>query len=174
MIIVEDIIKNIVSRINQKPQNMETYYHFGTIREIVGSLNQLTNSGSKKYPLIALIEPFQTIVNEDGINANIRILIATYTMRNMKSVERLEENYKKILFPIYTDFMDELVKSSGSSTINHTFINHFEMGREALTGYDGTLLNDHVDVLEIRDMNVYFRKKNKCINNKKISNGKRN
>lgn len=74
----------------------------------------------------------------------------------------MEENYKKILFPMYKAFMPEFKRVSRSSNVNHTLINHFEMGRESLTGYEGTILNDHVDVLEIKDLNTYFRGKDIC------------
>ena len=35
------------------------------------------------------------------------------------------------------------------------------MGKESLNGYDGTILDDHVDAIEINDLSVLFRE-NKC------------
>ncbi len=161
MIVVEDIIGEVIKKAF-KETSIKPFYHYGTIREIVGTLNQLNNAGMKKYPIIALIEPFQSDITNEGLTASLRLLFATFTERTLKAPERMEENYKKILFPMYKAFMPEFKRVSRSSNVNHTLINHFEMGRESLTGYEGTILNDHVDVLEIKDLNTYFREKDIC------------
>lgn len=161
MIVVEDIIGKVIERAFKKT-DIKPFYHYGTIREIVDTLNQLNNAGMKKYPLIALIEPFQSSITGEGLTANLRLLFATYTEKTLKAPERLEENYKKILFPVYEAFMSAFKRVSGSSNVNHTLINHFEMGRESLNGYEGSILNDHVDVLEVKDLSVYFRENDIC------------
>lgn len=161
MIVVEDIIGEVIKKAF-KETSIKPFYHYGTIREIVGTLNQLNNAGMKKYPIIALIEPFQSGITNEGLTASLRLLFATFTERTLKAPERMEENYKKILFPMYKAFMPEFKRVSRSSNVNHTLISHFEMGRESLTGYEGTILNDHVDVLEIKDLNTYFREKEIC------------
>lgn len=161
MIVVEDIIGKIIEGAYDK-MPLKPFYHYGTIREIVDTLNQLNNAGMKKYPIVALIEPFQSRITNEGLTANLRLLFATFTERNFKAPERLEENYKKILFPMYEAFMANLKKFNRSSLTDHTLVNHFEMGRESLNGYEGTILNDYIDVLEVKDLGVYFREKSNC------------
>ena len=85
------------------------------------------------------------------------------TEKTLKADERLEQNYKPILFPAYEALISEIKKVTASSTLEHTLINHFEMGRESLQGYDKAILDDHIDAIEINDMNVLFRE-NKCNN----------
>ena len=67
------------------------------------------------------------------------------------------------MFPAYEALIGEIKKVTISSTLDHTLINHFEMGRESLQGYDKAILDDHIDAIEINDMNVLFRE-NKCNN----------
>lgn len=160
MIIIEDILSEVVKRV-EKNNDRQLFFHYGTLREIVGNLNQLGKASKIKYPIIALIEPFKQRVTDEGTKATLRILIATYTKKTLLADERLELNYKPILFPVYNAFMDELKKESKSSSLDHTIINHFEMGKESLNGYDGTILDDHVDAIEINDLSILFRE-NKC------------
>ena len=160
MIVVEDILSKVVKRASITI-DIDLSFQYGTLREIVENLNTLGKGGKVKYPLVALIEPFRQRITDDGTRANLRLLIATMTSKTLKADERLEQNYKPILFPAYEALIDEIKRVTASSTLEHTLINHFEMGRESLQGCDKAILDDHVDAIEINDMNVLFRE-NKC------------
>ena len=160
MIVVEDILSKVVKRASITI-DIDLSFQYGTLKEIVENLNTLGKGGKVKYPLVALIEPFRQRITDDGTRANLRLLIATMTSKTLKADERLEQNYKPILFPAYEALIDEIKRVTASSTLEHTLINHFEMGRESLQGYDKAILDDHVDAIEINDMNVLFRE-NKC------------
>lgn len=160
MIVVEDILSNVVKN-SEKEYGSKLFFHYGTLREIAGNLNQIGRARNVKYPIVALIEPFKQRITSDGTRASLRLLIATYTKKALLADERLELNYKPILFPVYDIFMKELRAVVKSSTLDHTVINHFEMGKESLNGYNGSVLDDHVDAIEINDLNVLFRD-NKC------------
>ena len=160
MIVVEDILSKVVKRASITI-DIDLSFQYGTLREIVENLNTLGKGGKVKYPLVALIEPFRQRITDDGTRANLRLLIATMTSKTLKADERLEQNYKPILFPAYEALIDEIKRVTASSTLEHTLINHFEMGRDSLQGYDKAILDDHVDAIEINDMNVLFRE-NKC------------
>ena len=160
MIVVEDILSKVVKRASITI-DIDLSFQYGTLREIVENLHTLGKGGKVKYPLVALIEPFRQRITDDGTRANLRLLIATMTSKTLKADERLEQNYKPILFPAYEALIDEIKRVTASSTLEHTLINHFEMGRESLQGYDKAILDDHVDAIEINDMNVLFRE-NKC------------
>ncbi|MEG1738674.1 MAG: hypothetical protein RR137_08985 [Odoribacter sp.] len=166
MICVEDIISEIVASTNKDlvRSNIVVYFQYGTLREIVDNLDKLTQANSvEKYPLIALIEPFkqQKGIYDIESKVNTRLLIATYTTRNLKTDERLELNFKPCLFPIYDAFIERLKRSENVrvENISHTVINHFEIGRESLTGYDGSTFNDHIDAIEIQDLEINIKKK---------------
>lgn len=162
MIVVEDILSKVVKNASNTV-GFDLFFQYGTLREIVGNLNTLGKGGKVKYPLVALIEPFKQRITEDGARASLRLLIATMTKKTLKADERLEQNYKPVLFPAYEALINEIKKVTASSTLEHTIINHFEMGRESLQGYDKAILDDHIDAIEINDMNVLFRE-NKCNN----------
>lgn len=160
MICIEDIFAGIVRSTNEKliEDNIVSSFQFGTLREIVDNLNTLTQAEIKKYPLIALIEPFKQqkgIPNTES-RLRLRFLIATYTHKELKANERLELNFKPVLFPVYNKFLDSVKRSEYFKTdkIRHTIINHFEIGRESLSGYDGSIFNDHIDAIEIQDMEL--------------------
>ncbi len=162
MIVVEDILSDVVKK-SSVVVGFELSFQYGTLREIVENLNTLGKGGKVKYPLVALIEPFKQRITDDGARSSLRLLIATMTKKTLKADERLEQNYKPILFPAYEALIGEIKKVTISSTLDHTLINHFEMGRESLQGYDKAILDDHIDAIEINDMNVLFRE-NKCNN----------
>ena len=172
MICVEDVFAQIVERMNKKliSLGLMTNYQFGTLREIVDNLDKLGNlDNSLKYPLVALIEPFSQkkgIFNVESI-MTIRFLIATYTRKQLKADERLQLNFKPILFPIYEEFIRQTCKSAyfRVEEIPHTLVNHFEIGRESLSGYDGNVFNDHIDAIEIKDMELSLKRKQCKIKN---------
>lgn len=171
MICIEDVISEIIIATNEElvERGIVTYFQYGTLREIVDNLNQLTQVDSgKKYPLIALIEPFK---QQKGVSCSVdskvklRFLIATYTMKELKADERLELNFKPILFPVYDAFMNKLKKYFVVDNIKHIVVNHFEIGRESLSGYDGSVFNDHIDAIEIQDMELDIKNKQCKIKN---------
>lgn len=164
MMCIEDILSAVIASMNTKlaSKDIAVSFQFGTLREIVDNLNTLTSVNAKKYPLIALIEPFRQQKGIYGINtkARLRLLIATYTEKNLKADERLASNFKPVLFPIYDAFLAEIKRSESFSAeeIKHTLINHFEIGRESLSGYDGSVFNDHIDAIEIQDLELNVKK----------------
>ena len=167
MIVIEDIIGQAVKEAEESLRlrtnsDISINFCYGTLREIVGVLNDLGKAKVKKYPLIALIEPFSQSVDNSGIHLSPRFLIATYTKKTLKADQRLEVNYRPVLFPIYEAFIEQLKTKTRSSGLPHTLINHFELGRESLSGYDAATLNDHVDVIEIKDVDLYFKENNNC------------
>lgn len=171
MICIEDIFADIVQSTNQKlaEHNILASFQFGTLPEIVDNLNALTQAEANKYPLIALIEPFKQqkgIPNTES-RLRLRLLIATYTQKELKADERLQLNFKPILFPVYNKLLQTIQQSEHFKTnhIRHTVINHFEIGRETLEGYDGTIFNDHIDAIEIQDMELDTKNKQCKIKN---------
>lgn len=160
MICIEDIFQHIVTATNTRlsDRQIPVCFQFGTLREIVDNLNTLTRARAQKYPLIALIEPFRQQKGTPGTDTRIsvRLLIATYTEKTLKADERLRVNFKPLLFPIYDAFLAEIKRSEHFNTeeVKHTVINHFEIGRESLSGYDGSVFNDHIDAIEIQDMEL--------------------
>ena len=158
MIIIEDIARNVVDKTNARlPERLQSTFHFGTLREIVTNLDQLTRASTGKYPVIALVEPFNQAIDSQGITATLRFLIATFTEKTLKADERLNTNYREVLFPICQVFTSELRAASGSAELKYIQVNHFELGRESLQGYDGTILNDHVDAIELKNIKIFFR-----------------
>jgi hypothetical protein len=120
-------------------------------------LNQLSKGSKEKYPLVALIEPFEQVIDNNGVTVKLRFLIATWTEKTIKADERLNPTYRGILFPVCEALTNELKRVTGSAVLAYKQVNHFEMGRESLQGYDGAILNDNVDVVELKEVKMYFR-----------------
>lgn len=171
MICIEDVFRDIIVKLNTNLADKEinVCFQFGTLREIVDNLNSLTQVNAGKYPLIALIEPFpqQKGISQIEARLKLRFLIATYTSRELKADERLELNFKPILFPVYDAFIREIKHSEYFRTeeIKHTLVNHFEIGKETLEGYDGSVFNDHIDAIELKDMELDIKNKQCNIKN---------
>lgn len=142
-------------------------YQFGYIEELNETLAQYEADPvrfNKKFPLVWLAEPFtirRGIPNIFGI-AKPDIFIINSTTIEWKAAQRMEENYKPILLPIYRELLkqihlNEAISLQSVDGIQHTLTKGYYWGEA-----QKTVLNDAVDCLKIGAIELPINNKQDC------------
>jgi hypothetical protein len=142
-------------------KSMAPYADYGTRKTIDAKLLE-KNSGQlsyQKFPLIALRLPV-TLTTTNGITtAEFNILIATFTNKQYKPQERIENVFKPILYPLLYKFLDR-VKVTGyfaGYRNDYTHIDRLFYGTDQ--GDEQNIANvftDPLDAIEVRDLNLNY------------------
>lgn len=180
---IEDDLATLVSRVSTsilselqevQPTIEGVFFKFGTVRELNESLIQLgkTDSGkTKKYPLVFLFvdvrEPMGIVSGYESLR--LRLAIINFTSPTFKAAERLENNFKPIIMPVYRELLrqislagDMFIGASAPDNINHTAIRRYYWGTEVQNSHDGNPFPDFIDGLEIDNLEL-TRQINRCI-----------
>lgn len=100
-------IKQLQSKKQRVPCN-EVFYLFGTASEINTMLLEKNNDSTRKYrkyPLVMLNIPSPDELRAGLVNDSLNIAIVTETEKGIKTEDRMEQNFKKVLFPLYDLFV---------------------------------------------------------------------
>lgn len=133
--------------------------------EVVKTLQDYTNHEDlryEKFPLIALFTdiPVSKYKYGDYDGVSLRIIIANGTLPTYDSPTREDKNFIPVLRPIFNHFITALKKSSvfsfvdEMSDLKYDYVERYYWGREGLYGNAGNIYNDHVDAIEIRNLEL--------------------
>lgn len=139
------------------------FFKHGHPLEIIAELQLLAkgpNSKDLRYPLVALFRDFPERKGTTvGVYAEARVnmIIATRTEPNYFTDQRKEVSFKPILYPILTEFMNQLYLSGkffneGIDTLDYTQIDHYFWGRQEIYGAAANIFKDWIDCIEIKDL----------------------
>lgn len=152
--ILTDEMETIVAAVKAKLGLSVLNYQYGYIEELNETLKQYEADPSKfdkKFPLVWLAEPFDTTRGEQGIygTADPDIFIINKTEKTWKAKDRMDNNYKTVLYPIYRELLNQIVSSV---VFNHLLIATIK--HKVTKGYywgegQKAVLNDAVDCLKI-------------------------
>lgn len=146
-------------------------YYYGHGKEIIETLAQKDQNRTyryQKYPAICLIQDFPEQMGTGlGIASTVKLhlIIVCSTLPSYKAEDRYNNNFKPILYPIYYEFLNQIFKSgavlvASVNQIIHTKIDRLYWGREGLYGNQGNVFNDHLDAIEIQDLQLKFYQQN--------------
>jgi hypothetical protein len=171
---IVDIIGEVVKAVDAvlyPTLNKHILYEYGRSIQILQQLRQLNDSITQKntkYPLVALFQPFPEDSNTDYY-ASVKfpkITIATLTQSTDPVSKRYDKTFKAILYPIYQEFLRQLVKhknivANDPGAISHK---HWDVpGSEpASDQIKGANFNDIVDSIIIQDLQLTFKQIKKC------------
>lgn len=143
-------------------------YQFGYIEELNETLVQYEADPvkyNKKFPLVWLAEPYTTVRGLPNVfgKAKPDIFIINSTTIEWKAAERMENNYKPILFPIYRELLVQIFKAEAFShqsvdSIQHSYTKGYYWGEK-----QQAVLNDAVDCLKIGAIELPIINKQDCI-----------
>lgn len=129
-------------------------YQYGYVEELNETLKQYEADPTKynqKFPLVWLAEPYDLERGKAGIYGTytIDLFIINTTDKTWKATERMAQNYKPILLPIYREWLSQIVLSTVFAEQNVEVIQH-----RVTKGYywgiqQQSVLNDAVDCLKI-------------------------
>lgn len=161
-------VKDYLNTLGYTAMNMP-YYEYGHRQDInLRLLEKDKDSVYKyqKYPLVALRLDVVEQISEGLIHYNLNIAILAFTDRNYTSVERTENVFKPILYPLYNNFLKHL-RNSGIFTWpnymtqpEHTKIDRYYWGTPGSEGNVKNIFSDPIDAIEIVDLKI--NKRIKC------------
>lgn len=112
------------------------HFYYGYLTELNDTLAQKdkTSTGSvTKYPFIWLEQPFTVINSSDNYysTATMKLFIVMESSASYKAAQRMELVYKPVLYPVYTELMNQINKSSafiipgGITRIQHSKTDYY-------------------------------------------------
>jgi len=172
---IPDIFKAIVDKVALKHTVFFSYGHYAdVVKELKQKDGAIDENLRNKYPLIWLVMDY---VEKASKSLDVRcelpslqFLIATPTELNQSVVERVENNFKPILYPIYKEFMLQIANSTYFKecvvgNIMHEKIDRPYWGGGGNEGSNGSanLFNDTIDAIQIRNLSLNLKiKKGSC------------
>lgn len=167
-----DVFGDIVNEVRKiyDPTGLEKpYYLYGHPIDITRQLKLLDNSTErfKKYPLICLLLDNIESHGESSIyeySVDPTVLILAETLPSYLSEERTIETFKPILYPIASELIKQVNKSSHLQSMHKvgnkfTWTDKYFWGMEGIKmkGYEGFIFNDYLDGIELNfsDLKVY-------------------
>lgn len=143
-------------------------YQYGYVIELNETLMQYNNDPNnrdKKFPLVWLAEPFDIPRGEAGFYGRtdeLNIFIINGSDKNWKAKQRMENNFKSIIYPIYRELLNQLILSdafqeSDIEKIKHKTTNRYYWGEQ-----QQSVLNDVVDCMKISQLKLTLKNKQNC------------
>jgi len=165
---VPALFSKIVTDLNTR---LVTEYNFlyGPSSEIVETLKDMSKSASQsaiKYPLIALLTDIPEVRGDPAFYAEINasMIIATITRQTYRAAERYSEILVPVLYPIYSEFLNQIIlsryfKVEDVSLIPHTKTDRLNWGHSQLFN-DGQGGVDFIDAIELQNLNLKIKNLN--------------
>lgn len=145
-------------------------YIFGNSQYVKDRLDELSKTATGnnvKFPLIALMCPFNEQRNspEYHSKAKVRILIAFATKQQYSNEQRLELSFRNILRPIYNRFMQALREDGRfdfgyNDTIAHEYSENYSYGRYGAHTGTGEEVSEPIDAINISNLELIVKKIN--------------
>lgn len=139
-------------------------YQYGYVTELNETLNEYNENPTfkpLKFPLVWLAQPF-TIqkgdFNFDG-KAKVDMFIFNKTDVNLKAADRMANNFKPVIYPIYDELIEQLSRSTAFLNQDDGAIKHETTDRYFWDGINPTI-TDIVDWMYIKGIELFIR--NKC------------
>lgn len=132
-----------------------------TFKELCARLKEDSSTEATKqtkYPLVALIRNYGTDLkpNDYYKHTSLTLIIVTLTEPTKHSEDRMAENYIPVLYPIYTELMEQIKRCKYIATVGRPYPPHkldesFNLGSDA-----GYRMEDYVDGLIISNLELKF------------------
>lgn len=168
-IYVVDVIGEVVAAVDAvlfPTLNKHIFYQYGRSIQILNELLKLNTSithKNEKYPLFALYQDFPE-QNGGGYYCTVKfpkIVIATITQSVDPVPKRYGATFKPTLYPIYEEFLRQLVRHKNIVANDPGQIPHIKWDRPGNTpAADKTLatnFTDYFDAIEIQNLELTFK-----------------
>jgi hypothetical protein len=165
-----EIVKNVSDRMLTKLKAIDPkitgvhfeYGHYTDIQERLQTYSKDPAMKSSRFPLIAMFEDDRV---RHGFNrgmygmSNFKVLILAQSKKEYTRVQRDDNVFKPILYPIYEVFLDEVAMSGyfmvyDAQSIEHDQVDRPHWGDPALYGNTAYLFTDVLDGIELSNFNL--------------------
>jgi len=145
------------------------YYEYGHRLEIANLLTERdkTEFKFKKYPLIALRQPFDEVIADGMVKVKLNFVIVTMTDVKYTTRQRYDKVIIPVLYPLFESFI-QAIKNSGLYFWNSDAMDYPPMdkidwpfwGVQYQEGVEKNIFNDPLDAIEL--VNVELHKNINC------------
>ena len=166
--ILTDEMETIVAAVKTALGLSVLNYQYGYITELNETLKQMEAAPAQyqhKFPLVYLAEPFTISRGEERVfgTAKPDLFIINTTDKTWKAKQRMDNNYKPVLLPVYRQLLEEIKKSPvfqylSTEKIVHTLTKGYYWGEN-----QQSVLNDAVDCLKIGGIELPVTHKSNCL-----------
>ena len=166
-ILVEEFGK-VVSEVKAALNLTNLNYLYGYLSEINETLAQDSKAGGtfaqNKYPLIWLVQPFTIDRKLPGYygETKLQVFIINGSKQDWKAPQRMENNFKPVIYPIYEELFTQLRIASdvfeGINIDDHSFTDRPYWGTDQQKAID-----DVFDCREISGLSLKVQDKQNCI-----------
>lgn len=167
-----DYFKEWMDKVRVKLPGLNVHNYSCHIYEVIENLKQLDQAGrgDLKYPLVILLTDIEEVIGAKNATAGkfetatFNFIIANTTVNTYKQPERLENNFRPVLAPIYKALLESIFESKNNEAqiledIRHQKWERYFWGRQAIFGNDANILTDYVDAIEIKGMQIQLTTK---------------
>ncbi len=137
------------------------YGHINDIRERITEKMKTTENATEISPMVILIEDYALDHGAKGVTGitDMKIIILHFSSKSITRVQREENVFRPILYPIYEEFKNQLFVSGYFSIYDVTLIKHRQINRPhwgdpGLYGNDAYLLNGIFDGIELSNLQL--------------------
>lgn len=143
-------------------------FQHGYVQELNQTLTQWEKSPTKssmKFPLVWLAEPF-TISR--GLNiglygeADIDLYIINTTRKDWKAKERMDNNFKPVIYPIYREILNQFTLIPTFVHVAVDQIKHVTTNRYFWGDNNKSVLNDVIDCMKVSGLQLRIADKQNC------------
>lgn len=163
-----ELIRDVVVEASRKTGNNVNFV-FGDssyIREQIRVLKACPDTAVSRFPLIGLYVPVEEMKDSDDYycKADVSLIIAVNTSRDYTNEQRLEISFKGILRPLYEAFISS-VKECGKFDFGygnpvHSYTENYSFGRRGSFDVDGKELDEKIDAIEIKNLELTVKNQN--------------
>lgn len=166
--ILVDEIGTVVTAVKTALSLSVLNYQYGyhtELKETLAAYNKTATYAAKKFPLIWLAQPF-TITRDSfayfGTATNLEIFIINESKQDKKATERMTDNFKAVIYPIYRELIKQLAKSkvfqeSTVAEIEHKLTDRYYWGED-----QKKILYDVFDCSHISGLKLTIKNNKNC------------
>ena len=137
---IVDVIRDVVTATSASlltqlqavdPLITKVWFEYGHRTDINERLITYQKSGINHCPMVCLFEDYKLKHGEKGLTGitNMTIIIIYYTSKSITRVQREENVFRPVLYPVYLEFLKQLKVSGKFSIYDETLIKHDQINR---------------------------------------------
>lgn len=161
------LFEDVVRRVNER-LDFEVFFDYGHYAEITDKLlskgKSISHKG-KRYPLIWLVMDFTERYSVGGDYycelPDVQLILAHPTKQESYTPQRMQEVFIPILYPLYHEFLKQLVDSGHFHDLCPEAIPHEKIDRPYWGGGEtpskngANLFDDYIDAIQLRRMRLF-------------------
>lgn len=160
-----DVFRDKVIPLLNKKRSTPVNFIWGDsayIREQLLTLKKSSATAPYRFPLIGLYSPFDEVVRNGRVTANVSLILAMNTLPGYTNEQRMDVSFKGALRPLYDDFMEAMKEVRVfdvpySGVFDHTYTENFSFGKRGALDVDGKEVDEKIDVIEIKNLDLNLK-----------------